>query len=79
MTTPQNTKAMMNALKRTRADIASLADFIDCELEKLDESKVTWGTLNALEYTIEHLTETLVSISCVNQPEIQRSLDELQM
>ena len=70
---------MMDAFKRAQADIASLADWIECELQKHDDQKVAWATVGSLEHVREQLIETLAFFSGVEQSEIQRSLDELHM
>jgi len=80
MTTPQNNKQrMMAALKRAQADIASLADWIECELDKDSDDEITWASVGSLEHVRENLIETLAFFSGVEQAEIQRSLDELHM
>ncbi len=78
MTTQNNTQRMMDALKRARADVASLADWIECELEKQDDGKVTWGTVGTLEHVRENLIETLAFFSGIDESEIERSLEELR-
>jgi len=77
MTTQNNKQRMMAALKRAQADIASLADWIECELDKDSDDEVTWATVGSLEHVRENLIETLAFFSGVEQSEIQRSLDEL--
>jgi len=79
MATQPNTKRMMDAIKRARADIASLADWIECELDKDSDDEVTWASVGSLEHVRENLIETLAFFSGVEQSEIQRSLDELHM
>ncbi len=79
MTTTSNTQYMTDALNRVRADIASLADWIECELEKDGDDEVTWASVGSLEHVRENLIETLAFFSGVEQSEIQRSLDELHM
>jgi len=74
-----NTQRMMDAFKRARADIASLADWIECELEKHEDQEVTWASVGTLEHVRTQLIETLASFSGVEQTEIKRSLDELHM
>ena len=74
-----NTQRMMDAFKRAQADIASLADWIECELEKYDDGEVTWASIGSLEHVRENLIETLAFFSGVEQSEIKRSLDELRM
>ena len=79
-TTQNNTQRMMDAFKRAQADIASLADWIECELDKYDDDgEVSWASVGSLEHVREHLIETLAFFSGIDQREIQRSLDELQM
>jgi len=79
-TTQNNTQRMMDAFKRAQADIASLADWIECELEKYeDDDEVTWASVGSLEHVRENLIETLAFFSGVEQSEIKRSLDELHM
>ena len=77
MATPQNKQRMMDAFKRASADIASLADWFECELEKFEDDKVTWASVNSLEQTRDNLIETLAMFSGVKQTEIKRSLEEL--
>ncbi len=79
MNKQNNKQRMTDAVKRARADIASLADWIECELNKQDDQDVTWATLGSLEHVRENLIEALASFSGVEQTEIQRSLDELHM
>lgn len=80
MTTAPNKQRMMDAFKRAQADIASLADWIECELEKYDDDdEVTWASVGSLEHVRENLIETLAFFSGVEQSEIKRSLDELHM
>lgn len=79
MTTKNKNGNNINAFKRARADIASLADWIECELEKYDDAEVTWATVGSLEYVRRQLMETLESFSSVPRTEIQRNLDELHM
>ena len=75
-----NTQYMKSAFKRARADIASLADWIECELEKYDDdADLTWATVGTLEYVREQLMNALEHVSSVPRTEIQRSLDELHM
>ena len=82
-TTQNNTQRMMDAFKRAQADIASLADWIECELERAENDaesgKVTWADVGTAEFTKEKLIEALSHFSGVEPGEIQRSLDELHM
>ncbi len=78
MATTPNTQHMMDAFRRTQADIASLADWIESELEKYaDGDEVTWASVGSLEHVRENLIETLAFFSGVARSEIQRGLDEL--
>ena len=79
MATTQNKQRMIDAFKRAQADIASLADWIECELDKDSDDEVTWASVGSLEHVRENLIETLAFFSGVEQSEIQRSLDELHM
>jgi hypothetical protein len=77
MTTQKNKQPVIDALKRARADVASLTDWIECELEKQNDGKVTWATVGTLEQVRENLIETLAFFSGIDESEIKRSLDEL--
>ena len=80
MATAPNKQRMMDAFKRAQADIASLADWIECELEKFDrDDEVSWASVGSLEHVREQLIETLAFFSGAEQSEIQRNLDELHM
>ena len=74
-----NKQRMTDAIKRAQADIASLTDWIECELEKQDDDKITWATVGSLEHVRESLIETLAFFSGFEKSEIKRSLDELHM
>lgn len=79
-TNKQNNKQrMIDAVKRARADIASLTDWLECELQKQSDNDVTWATVGSLEHVREQLIETLAFFSGVDRSEIQRSLDEQHM
>ena len=77
MATTPNNQAAQTAFRRARADIASLADWFECELDKSDGKDATWADVGTLEHVRENLIETLTFFSGVEQTEIQRSLDEL--
>ncbi len=80
MNTQNNTQRMKDAFKRAQADIASLTDWIECELDKYaDDDEVTWASVGSLEDARDRLVETLAIFSGVEHPEIKRSLDELHM
>jgi len=79
MTTPNTTQRKMDAFKRVQAEIASMTDWIECELEKYDDAEVTWASVGSLEHVRENLIETLAFFSGFEQREIRRSLDELHM
>ncbi|MFO7858789.1 MAG: hypothetical protein R6V11_07700, partial [Ectothiorhodospiraceae bacterium] len=73
MTETTNTQRMLEAYKRAQADIASLTDWFECELEKLDDdSEPTWAAVGTLAEVRERLIETLAFFSGVEQDEIQR-------
>ncbi len=68
----------MNSYKRARADIASLVDWLECELEKFDtRDDLNWATIGTLGHVRKNLVETLAFLSGFEESEIQRSLDEL--
>ncbi len=80
MSETTNTQRMLDASKRAQADIASLADWFECELEKFeDDDQATWTSVGTLAEVRERLIETLAFFSGVEQAEIKRSLDELHM
>ena len=74
---------MLDTFKRAQADIASLADWIECELERADtdagRGEVTWADVGTAEYTKAKLVEALSHFFGVEPDEIQRNLDELHM
>jgi len=79
MTTPKQNPSLIKAFSRAKSDIASLADWLECELQKQDVSKATWGDVNALEYVRARLIEVLASFSGIEEEQIKHSLDELHM
>ena len=79
MATAPNTQPILDAFRRARADIASLADWIECELDKDQKDEVTWASVGSLEHVCEQLVEALAFFSGVEPSEIRRSLDELHM
>ena len=76
-----NNERMMNAFRRGQAEIASLADWIECELDRADteaeRGNVTWADVGVAEDTKARLIEALSRFSGVEPDEIQRNLDEL--
>jgi hypothetical protein len=78
MATQDNKKKAIDALKRARADIASLTDWLECELQKQADENVTWATVGSIEHVRTTLVETLAFFSGFRVSEIQRSLDELR-
>ena len=77
MTTQKTNPSITDAIQRARTDIASLADWLELELDKQRDAAPTWGDVNALEHVREDLTETLAFFSGVEEAQIKRSLDEL--
>ncbi|HNO80365.1 MAG TPA: hypothetical protein PKN33_20145 [Phycisphaerae bacterium] len=77
MTKPQNNQPALDALKRARADVASLTDWLERELQKQTDENVTWGTVGTFEHVRDNLIETLAFFSGIDESEIKRSLDEL--
>ncbi len=77
MTAQQNKQPMIDAMKRARAHVASLTDWLECELDKHSDDNVTWATVGSLEHVRENLIETLAFFSGIDEAEIKRSLDEL--
>jgi hypothetical protein len=77
MAKTENNAAAATAFRRARADIASLADWFECEMQKYDEAELTWADVGSLEHVRENLIETLAFLSGIEQTDIQRSLDEL--
>jgi hypothetical protein len=71
-------KARLKAsLQRARADIASLSDWIEIEVDRQRQSGVDEATVRTLSDVRDSLVSTLAFISGVGRKEIQRSLDEL--
>jgi len=79
MTKPKQNPSLIDAFNRAKSDIASLADWLECELQKQDVNKATWTDVNQLEYVRARLTEVLASFSGIEEQQIKRSLDELHM
>jgi uncharacterized pyridoxal phosphate-containing UPF0001 family protein len=78
--TKTNAQQMQDAYQRTRAEIASLADWLECELEKFDENEeLDWASVGSLQHVKENLLVTLEFLSGTDRDEIQRNLDELRM
>jgi len=77
VTTQKNKQPVIDALMRARADVASLTDWLECELQKQTDEDVTWATVGTLEHVRENLIETLAFFSGIDESEIKRSLDEL--
>ncbi|MFW5841556.1 MAG: hypothetical protein ACOCZE_13315 [Planctomycetota bacterium] len=77
---PQTAKnnELKDAYKRAQADIASLADWIECELDKTEDKEPTWPGLGDLQHVRKNLIETLAFFSGFPEAEIQCSLDEMQ-
>ena len=79
MATQPRQKEMMASFKRARADIASMTDWLECELDAKynDENAATWSAVGSLQYVRKNFLETLAFLSGFEESEIQRSLDEL--
>jgi type II secretory pathway component PulM len=82
MTTP-NENEMQKTFQRAVADIASLADWIECELERAEmdaeQGDIKCSDVGTLVDVRRRLVETLSFFSGVKRSEIQRNLDEMQM
>jgi len=74
-----NKSSVVIAMNRARSDIANLADWLECELDKDSDDEITWATVGSLEHVKENLIETLAYFSGVEKDEITRNLDELHM
>ncbi len=68
-----------NNTQRMKADIASILDWIECELDKRDDEIALASAEGTIGRVRENLIETLAFFSGVKPKEIQRSLDELHM
>ncbi len=77
MPATKHKNAIGAAFDRARGDIASLADWIELELEKSDAGEVTWASVGSLEHVRELMMETLAFFSDTEVREIQRNLDEV--
>ena len=77
MTTQKTNPSIADAIQRARADIASLADWLELELDKQRDAAPTWGDVGSLEHVRENLIETLAFFSGVEEAQIKRSLDDL--
>ena len=67
------------AYTRMQAEIASLLDWLECELTKDADEEITWSSFTGLAKVKQDLKETLEFISNVPTDQIERSLDELHM
>ena len=65
------------AYKRMQAEIASLLDWIECELTKDADEEITWASFGSLAKVKQDLKETLEFLSNVPTDQIERSLEEL--
>jgi len=77
MTDEQAKKNLMDRCRRARADIASLLDWFECELERDAHQEATWATLGSLDHVRDDLKHLLAFFSGIEPTEIQRSLEEL--
>ena len=77
MTTQMNKQPASDARTRALAHIASLADWIECEVQKDTDGDVAWATVNTLEDVRDQLIEVLALFARVPRTEIERSLEEL--
>ena len=77
MANNHNQKQLMDQYQRTRADIASLLDWFDCELNKTTEQDINWATLGTLNHVRHELKQLLASLSGIDVKLIEESLDEI--
>ena len=77
MTDEHHHQPTIDAIQRARAEIASLADWLELELHKHDAQPATWAMVNSLESVRDQLLGTLAFFSGIDETQIQRSLDEL--
>ena len=64
------------AYDTAKQDIHNLISFLECEMEK-EPDVLDWGYVGDLNRIKDNLTETLTSITCFKQEEIDNSLQEV--
>ena len=72
-----NEQAITDRYNRARADIAAIADWFEIELAKEVTCDATRAKIVMIEHVRGNMIEALSIFSGVDQPAIQRSLDEL--
>jgi len=67
------------AYTERRRDIASILDWIECELEKDADGEITWDSVASIGVVKQRLKENLTFLSGASGAEIERNLEELRM
>ena len=73
MKIPKNLKE--TTTKNTRADIASLMGFLECELAKQPENP-NWAQIGDLKKLRSNLLEALTAFSGISMTDIENTLDD---
>jgi hypothetical protein len=79
MTTQRNRQRMTDACSKARADVASLVGWFASHLDSQGDGKlITWEAVESLQQVRRSLIETLAFFEGVEEPEIERSLEQMR-
>lgn len=76
-TTTKSEAELVATHKRQIADIASLLDWFECEIQKRADEEATWSRVGSLSKVREDLIEALAFVSGTDVATIQESLEEV--
>ena len=78
ITLNNNDEKLNKTYTDTKADIANLLGWFECEMQK-QPAKLNWGHLGSLEHVRANLIETLSFISGISEDMIKDSLAEARI
>ena len=78
ITLNNNDEKLKNAYHDTKADIACLLGWFECELDK-EPTDLHWGHLGSLDEVRTRLTEALSFISGIREEQIKDGLAEARL